>query len=68
MEREPNSEDGIIKAGRFSQVKKSQEVAKKLIKVAKKVIKKQFDKKRQNPQGLKKEDNVWLEAKNIYLN
>ena len=30
---------------------------------AKKAIKKQFDKKRQNPQGLKVGDNVWLEAK-----
>ena len=30
-------------------------------------MKKQFDKKRYNPQGLKLEDNVWLEAKNIQL-
>jgi len=31
-------------------------------------IKKQFDRKRRNPQELKIEDNVWLEAKNIHLN
>jgi len=35
---------------------------------AKEMMKRQFDKKRQNPQGLKKEDNVWLEAKNIHSN
>jgi len=34
----------------------------------KEMMKRQFDKKRQNPQGLKEGDNVWLEAKNIYLN
>ena len=33
-----------------------------------KVIKKQFDKKRWNPQGLKVGDNMWLENKNIHLN
>ena len=32
------------------------------------VMKKQFNKKRQKPQGLKEGDNVWLEAKNIYSN
>ena len=31
-------------------------------------MKRQFDKKRQNLQGLKERDNIWLEAKNIYLN
>ena len=40
----------------------------KSIKIAKKAIKKQFDKKRWNPQGLKIGDNVWLEAINIHLN
>ena len=29
-------------------------------------MKKQFDKKRRNPQGLKVGDNMWLKAKNIY--
>ena len=32
---------------------------------AKEAMKKQFNKKRQNSQGLKQGDNVWLEAKNI---
>jgi len=31
-------------------------------------IKKQFDKKRRNPQGLKVGDHVWLENKNIHSN
>ena len=31
-------------------------------------MKKQFNKKRRNPQGLKPEDHVWLENKNIHLN
>ena len=31
-------------------------------------IKWQFNKKRQNPQGLKVGDNIWLENKNIQLN
>ena len=31
-------------------------------------MKKQFDKKRRNPQGLKAGDHVWLENKNIHLN
>jgi len=31
-------------------------------------MKKQFDKKRRNPQGLKIGENVWLENKNIQLN
>ena len=35
--------------------------------MAKEAIKKQFDKKRKNPQELKVGDNIWLEAKNIHL-
>ena len=31
-------------------------------------MKKQFDKKKRNPQGLKVGDNVWLKNKNIQLN
>ena len=31
-------------------------------------MKKQFNKKRRNPQGLKVGDNVWIENKNIHLN
>jgi len=35
---------------------------------AQKNMKKQFDNKRRNSQGLKVGDNVWLESKNIHLN
>ena len=35
---------------------------------AQKNIKRQFDKKRRNPQGLKVGDHVWLENKNIQSN
>jgi len=35
---------------------------------AQKNIKRQFNKKRQNPQGLKVGDNMWLENKNIQQN
>jgi len=38
------------------------------MKIAKEAMKRQFNKKRWNLQGLKVGDNVWLEAKNIYLN
>ena len=31
-------------------------------------MQRQFDKKRQNSQGLKVGNNMWFEAKNIYLN
>ena len=36
--------------------------------MAKETMKRQFDKKKQNLQGLKERDDIWLEAKNIYLN
>ena len=49
-------------------LQKSWKVAKKLMEIAKEAMKEQFDKKRQNPQRLKKENNVWLEAKKIHLN
>ena len=49
-------------------MKKSWEQVTKAMKEAQKVMKKQFDKKRQNPQGLKIGDNVWLENKNIHSN
>ena len=35
---------------------------------AQKNMKRQFDKKRRNSQGLKVRDNMWLENKNIHLN
>jgi len=44
------------------------EEAKKLIEVAKEAMRKQFDRKRYNPQGLKVGDNMWLKAKNIQSN
>jgi len=49
-------------------LQKSWEEATKAMDKAKKIMKRQFDKKRQNPQGLKEGDNVWLEAKNIHSN
>ena len=52
----------------LERLQRSWEVTKKSIKIAKKAIKKQFDKKRQNPQELKKGDNMWLETKNIHSN
>jgi len=36
--------------------------------IVKEMMKRQFDKKRQNPQGLKEGDDIWLEAKNIHSN
>jgi len=39
---------------------------KKLIEMAKEAMKKQFDKKKQNLQGPKEGNNMWLEAKNIH--
>ena len=49
-------------------LQKSWEEATKAIKEAQEMMKKQFDKKRRNPQGLQEEKNVWLEAKNIHSN
>ena len=40
----------------------------KSMELAQDIMKKQFDKKKQNPQELKEGDNVWLEAKNIHSN
>jgi len=40
----------------------------KAIEEAQEKMKKQFDKKRQNSQGLKVGDNMWLENKNIHSN
>jgi len=40
----------------------------KAMEEAQKSMKKQFDKKRRNPQELKVSNNVWLENKNIHLN
>jgi len=35
---------------------------------AQETMKRQFDKKKQNPQGLQEGEDIWLEAKNIHLN
>jgi len=40
----------------------------KSMELAQNIMKKQFDKEKQNPQELKEGDNVWLEAKNIHSN
>ena len=69
MERGPDSKDGITKAGRFSQVTtKKLGSSKEVNGNSKKATKKQFDKKKRNPQGLKVGDNMWLEVKNIHSN
>ena len=52
----------------LNRLQKSWEQATKAIKEVQKNMKKQFDKKRRNSQGLKVGDYVWLENKNIYLN
>ena len=52
----------------MKELQKSQEQATNTMEEAQKNIKKQFDKKRRNPQGLKVGNNVWLKNKNIHLN
>ena len=49
-------------------LQKSWEKATKAINMAKETMKRQFNNKRWNPQGLKEGDDVWLETKNIHLN
>ena len=49
-------------------LQKSWEQVNKAMEEVQKNMKKQFDKKRRTPQGLKIRDNVWLENKNIYSN
>ena len=49
-------------------LQKSWEEATKAMDMAKEMMKRQFDKKKQNSQGLKEGDDIWLEAKNIHLN
>jgi len=49
-------------------LQKSCEQTIKSMEEAQKNMKRQFDKKRWNPQGLKIGDNIWLENKNIQLN
>ena len=52
----------------FIRIQKSWEQATKTMEEAQKRIKKQFNKKRWNPQGLTVRNKVWLENKNIHLN
>ena len=52
----------------FIGLQKSWEQTTKAMEEVQKSMKKQFDKKRRNPQGLNVGDNVWLENKNIHLN
>ena len=49
-------------------LQKSWKQATKAMEKVQKNMKKQFNKKRRNPQRLKVGDNMWLENKNIYLN
>jgi len=49
-------------------LQKSWEQAANTMEEAQKNMKKQFDKKRRNPQELKANNNMWLENKNIHLN
>ena len=49
-------------------IQKGQEQATKAMEKAQKNIKRQFNKKRWNPQELKVGDNMWLENKNIQSN
>ena len=49
-------------------LQRSQEEATKSMEEAQKNMKKQFNKKRRNPQGLKVGNNMWLESKNIHSN
>ena len=58
----PRLEDFLI------ELQKSWEQATKSMENAQKNMKRQFDKKRRNSQGLKVRDNMWLENKNIHLN
>ena len=52
----------------LSRLQRSWEQATKAMEEAQRSMKKQFNKKRRNPQGLKVGDHVWLENKNIHLN
>ena len=49
-------------------LQRSWEEATKAMEEAQEMMKKQFDKKKRNPQELQEEENIWLKAKNIYSN
>ena len=72
--RHPWKEDLMVRMG-IPQVEefligiqKSWKQATKAMEEAQKNMKRQFNKKRRNPQGLKVGNHVWLENKNIQLN
>ena len=52
----------------LEKLQKSWNKVRRSMEMAKEAMKKQFDKKRWNLQGLKIRDNMWLEAKNIQSN
>jgi len=58
----PKLEELLIK------LQRSWKEAIKLIEEAQEIMKKQFDQKRRNPQGLKIKDNIWLENQDIHSN
>ena len=58
----PRVEDFLIR------LQESWEQVTKAMEEVQKNMKKQFDKKRRNPQGLKVGNNMWLENKNIHSN
>jgi len=49
-------------------LQRSWEEATKALEGAQETMKKQFDKKRRNPQRLQEGENIWLKAKNIHSN
>ena len=56
----------LLKLKEFlEKLQKSWNKVRRSMEMAKEAMKKQFDKKRWNLQGLKIRDNMWLEAKNI---
>jgi len=58
----------VVQSEFLAELQKSWEQTTKSMEEAQKNIKRQFDKRRQNPQELKIEDNMWLENKNIQSN
>jgi len=66
MEREPDSENGITKVREFPwETTRKLESNKEININGKRSHKETVQQKRQNPQGLKERDNMWLKAENI---
>ena len=58
----------LLKLNDFlEELQKNQDKAKISMDIVEKAMKKQFDKKRRNLQGLKVGNNMWLESNNIHL-